>query len=169
VLVTNLLPHSEAMAEEILYDSDEELSLPLNWPMNFHFGLIRGWGRVELPRMKWGAWRQCRFVEDRAVVIGWDGGVSPCYALMHSYAYYVYGRRKNVSRYVLGNVRESSLADIWQAEEYVRFRARVRDFRFTTCVDCGAACDYAENNEDCMGNVPSCADCLWAQGIIRCP
>ncbi len=28
---------------------------------------------------EWGAWRQCRFIGDRAVVIGWDGGVSPCY------------------------------------------------------------------------------------------
>lgn len=119
--------------------------------------------------MKWGAWQQCGFMTDRAVVIGWDGGVSPCYPLMHSYPYYIYGRRKNVSRYVLGNVREAALSDIWQSEEYVRFRAKVRDFRFMYCVDCGLACDYAENNEDCLGNVPSCADCLWAQGIIRCP
>ncbi len=167
VLVSNLLPHTEAMGDEILYDSDEPLGLPLSWPVKEAGGI--GWGRMDLPRMKWGAWRQCRFVEDRAVVIGWDGGVSPCYPLMHSYPYYIYGRRKNVSRYLLGNVNEQALADIWQSEEYVRFRARVRDFRFMYCVDCGLACDYAENNEDCLGNVPSCADCLWAQGIIRCP
>ncbi|MGQ9585737.1 MAG: hypothetical protein ACUVXG_10090 [Anaerolineae bacterium] len=41
--------------------------------------------------------------------------------------------------------------------------------RFPSCVDCGAACDYAEQNEDCWGNVPSCADCLWAQDVVRCP
>jgi tungsten cofactor oxidoreducase radical SAM maturase len=167
VLVSNLLPYTEAMCDEILYDSEEQLSLPLNWPTNFNYGLV--WGQVDLPRMKWGAWQQCRFVDDRAVVIGWDGGVSPCYPLMHSYPYYIYGRRKNVSRYVLGNVNECSLADIWQSQEYVCFRAKVRDFRFMYCVDCGAACDYAESNEDCLGNVPSCADCLWAQGIVRCP
>lgn len=166
-LVSNLLPHTEAMGDEILYDSDRPLSLPLSWPVKTTRGIV--WGRMDLPRMKWGAWRQCRFVLDRAVVVGWDGGVSPCYPLMHSYPYYIYGRRKNVSRYVLGNVNDQSLVDIWQSEEYVRFRAKVRDFRFMYCVDCGLACDYAENNEDCLGNVPSCADCLWAQGIIRCP
>ena len=167
VLVTNLLPYTEAMGDEILYDRDEPLPLPSGWPAPGGDWLL--WGSVDLPRMKWGAWRQCRFIGDRAVVIGWDGGVSPCYPLMHSYPYYIYGRRKNVTRYVLGNVNEQPLADIWQSEEYVRFRAKVRDFRFMWCVDCGAACDYAENNEDCLGNVPSCADCLWAQGIIRCP
>lgn len=167
VLVSHLLPYTEAMCDEILYDSDKPLSLPLSWPVK-ETGAIN-WGRMDLPRMKWGAWRQCRFMLDRALVIGWDGGVSPCYPLMHSYPYYIYGRRKNVSRYVVGKVKEQPLADIWQSEEYVRFRAKVHDFRFMWCVDCGLACDYAENNEDCLGNVPSCADCLWAQGIIRCP
>jgi len=167
VLVTNLLPHTPKMVEEVLYDRDEPLPTPIGWPIASGDWLL--WGVVKLPRTKWGAQRRCRFIEDRAVVIGWDGGVSPCYALMHSYPYYIYGRLKNVSRYVLGNVREQPLADIWGSEEYVRFRAKVRDFRFVSCVDCGLACNYAEDNEDCWGNVPSCADCLWAQDIVRCP
>jgi len=167
VLVTNLLPHTPEMCDEILYDSDEPLGPPLNWPVPDRGSIV--WGRIDLPNMKWGAWRRCRFIRERATVIGWDGGVSPCYALSHSYSYYVYGRRKQVGRYVLGNVCERSLADIWSSEEYVCFRARVREFRFESCVDCGMACDYAENNEDCAGNVPSCADCLWAQDIVRCP
>ena len=45
----------------------------------------------------------------------------------------------------------------------------VRDFRFPSCVDCGEACAYAEHNQDCWGNAPSCADCLWAQDLVRCP
>lgn len=167
VLVSNLLPHTEEMTKEILYDSDQPLRLPLSWPVHDRGAIV--WGRMDLPRMKWGARRRCRFIEDRALVIGWDGGVSPCYALMHSYPYYIYSRLKNVSRYVLGNVREQPLADIWSSEEYVRFRAKVRDFRFVSCVDCGLACTYAEENEDCWGNAPSCADCLWAQDIVRCP
>jgi Fe-coproporphyrin III synthase len=36
VLVSNLLPYTEAMCDEILYDSDEQLSLPLNWPTTFN-------------------------------------------------------------------------------------------------------------------------------------
>ena len=167
VLITNLLPHTLEMAEEILYDRDQPLPTPIGWPVASGDWLL--WGVAKLPRMKWGAWRRCRFVEDRAMVIGWDGGVSPCYALMHSYPYYIYGRRKEVSRYVLGNGREQPLADIWSSEEYVRFRAKVREMRFPSCVDCGMACTFAEDNEDCWGNVPSCADCLWAQDMVRCP
>ena len=167
VILSNLLPHTPELAAEILYDREEPLPLSGGWALKVGDWLL--WGMVRAPRMKWGAWRRCRFIEERALVIGWDGGVSPCYALMHSYPYYIYGRRKEVSRYVLGNVREQPLADIWSSEEYVRFRAKVREMRFPSCVDCGMACTFAEDNEDCWGSVPSCADCLWAQDIVRCP
>lgn len=167
VLITNLLPHTPELAEEVLYDHDKPLPMPTGWSVSV--GSYLQWGTARLPRVKWGAHRYCRFVGTRSLVVGWDGGVSPCYALMHSYPYYIYGRRKEVTRYVLGKVPEQSLADIWTSDEYVSFRAKVREMRFPSCVDCGAACDYAEQNEDCWGNAPSCADCLWAQDMVRCP
>lgn len=167
VIVTNLLPHTPEMVKETLYDRDEPLRMGGGWGIQ-RAGWI-AWGTPRLARMKWGGWQRCRFVKDPSVVIGWDGGVSPCYALMHSYTYYIYGRRKEVTRYVLGSVRERSLADIWTSEEYVLFRAKVRDFRFPSCVDCGMDCSFAQENTDCYGNDPSCADCLWAQDIIQCP
>lgn len=167
-LVSNLLPHLPEMMEELLYDSDQPLPISIGWHNPRADWLL--WGIVKMPRMRWGARRRCRFIEGRSLVIGWDGGVSPCYALMHSYPYYIYGQLKEVSRYVLGNVMERPLVEIWTSEEYVRFRAKVREFRFPSCVDCGLiGCDYREANEDCWGNAPSCADCLWAQDIIRCP
>lgn len=46
---------------------------------------------------------------------------------------------------------------------------RSEKLQVRTCVDCGLACDLAERNEDCWMNNPSCADCLWASDIIRCP
>ena len=167
VIVTNLLPHTLEMVSETLYDRDEPLLLGGGWGIQ-RAGWI-AWGTPNLPRMKWGAVRQCKFIKEPAMVIGWDGGVSPCYALMHSYPYYIYGRQKQVDRFVLGFVGERSLAEIWTSEEYVTFRAKVRDFRFPSCVDCGKDCSYAQENGDCWGNDPSCADCLWAQDIIRCP
>jgi len=167
VIMTNLLPHTPELAKEILYDRDEPLHLGGGW------GIQRGgwitWGHPKLPRMKWGAVRRCRFISEPSLVIGWDGCVSPCYALLHSYPYYIYGRRKEVNRYTLGSVKEQSLAKIWTSEEYVLFRAKVRDFRFPSCVDCGIDCTYAQENSDCWGDDPSCADCLWAQGVIQCP
>ncbi|MCX7855431.1 MAG: SPASM domain-containing protein [Anaerolineae bacterium] len=171
VLVTHILPHTLEMAAEALYGRDETPSLPLppGWALESGGWLL--WGIVELPRMNWGAERRCRFVAGRALVVGWDGGVSPCYALSHTYPYYIFGRRKNVTRYTFGNVHQQSLADIWTSDEYVRFRAEVRHFNFPSCVDCQLrdTCDIAEANNGCWGWCPSCADCLWAQDIVRCP
>jgi tungsten cofactor oxidoreducase radical SAM maturase len=166
-IVTNLLPHTPQLAKEILYDRNEPLHLGGGWGI-YRAGWI-AWGHPKLPRMKWGAVRRCRFVNEPSLTIGWDGAVSPCYALLHSYPYYIYGRLKQVSRYTLGSLKGKSLAEIWTSEEYVLFRAKVRDFRFPSCVDCGIDCTYAQENSDCWGNDPSCADCLWAQNLLQCP
>jgi tungsten cofactor oxidoreducase radical SAM maturase len=171
VLVSNVLPYTEEMRAEILYGYEPRP--PLNaggWPVKADAWVM--WGTLDLPRMHWGAERRCRFVQDRAMVVGWDGGVSPCYALSHNYSYFtVDGRRKLVTRYVLGNVNDQPLTEIWMGEEYVRFRSEVRGFHFPSCPNCDlrADCDLRERNEGCWGWAPSCADCLWAQDIIRCP
>jgi radical SAM protein with 4Fe4S-binding SPASM domain len=143
---------------------------PAGWPVKTGDWIM--WGSLDLPRMYWTAERQCKFVQDNAVVVGWDGGVSPCYALCHNYDYFALdGKNKHVNRHVVGNVNEQSLADIWMAEDYVRFRSDVRAFHFPSCPDCDLrdSCDLREVNEGCWGPNPSCADCLWAQDIIRCP
>jgi tungsten cofactor oxidoreducase radical SAM maturase len=171
VLVSNVLPYTEEMRSEILYGYEPRSPFSASgWPVRADAWVM--WGTSELPRMHWGAERRCRFVQDRAIVVGWDGGVSPCYALSNSYSYFaVDGRKKQVSRYVLGNVKEQPLAEIWMSEEYVRFRSEVRGFHFPSCPDCDLreSCDLRERNEGCWGWNPSCADCLWAQDIVRCP
>jgi len=171
VLVSNVLAYTADMRDEMLYGYEPRP--PFNaggWPVSL--GAWVTWGTLELPRMHWGAERRCRFVQDRAIVVGWDGGVSPCYALSHNYTYFaIDGRQKQVTRYILGNVNEQSLAGIWTSEEYVRFRSEVRGFHFPSCPDCDLreTCDLRERNEGCWGWNPSCADCLWAQDIVRCP
>lgn len=159
------------MRKEMLYGYEPRSLFDAGgWPVKLDAWVT--WGTLELPRMHWGAERRCRFVHDRTVVVGWDGGVSPCYALSHNYNYLAFdGRQKRLSRYVLGNVNEQSPAEIWMSEDYVRFRSEVRAFRFPSCPDCDlrATCDLRERNEACWGWIPSCADCLWAQGIVRCP
>lgn len=171
VLVSHVLPYTEAMREEVLYGHEPQEPMKSGgFPVKADAWVM--WGTLDLPRMHWGAERRCRFVNDRSMVIGWDGGVSPCYALSHNYTYFtIDGRKKRVSRYLLGNVSQESLAEIWMSEEYVRFRSEVRMFHFPSCPDCDlrATCDLRENNEGCWGWNPSCADCLWAQDIIRCP
>jgi tungsten cofactor oxidoreducase radical SAM maturase len=171
VLVSNVLPYTSEMREEMLYGYVPREPLESGgWPVSL--GAWVTWGTLELPRMHWGAERRCRFVQDRALVVGWDGSVAPCYALAHSYSYLaIDGRPKQVQRYTLGKVQDQSLADIWMSEEYTRFRSEVRAFHFPSCPDCDlrATCDLRERNEACWGWSPSCADCLWAQDIVRCP
>ena len=169
IMVSNLLPYRPEQTGQTLYDRAEAVAIPASWAVGGGNWLL--WGITKLPRMKWGAERRCRFVDEESLVVGWDGGVSPCYALAHTYPYYMYGRHKEVERYVLGNVRDRSLAEIWSSDDYLSFRAKVRAFRFPSCVDCPleGGCDYAAHNQDCWGNDPSCADCLWAQNIIQCP
>ena len=171
VLVSNILAYTDEMRSEILYGYEPRRPLDAgSWPVKAGAWVM--WGTLDLPRMHWGAERRCRFVQDRATVIGWDGNIAPCYALSHSYSYLaIDGRRKQVARYALGNVTQQSLLDAWTSEDYCRFRSEVRDFRFPSCPDCDLreTCDLRERNEGCWGWNPSCADCLWAQDIVRCP
>jgi len=171
VLVTNVLPYTADMRDQMLYGYDPQPSLDArNWPV--HSGAWVTWGSLDLPRMHWGAERRCKFIQDRSMVIGWDGGVTPCYALSHNYSYYaIDGCAKQVERYVLGNVNQQTLADIWMSEDYVLFRSEVRSFHFPSCPNCDLreTCDLRQRNEGCWGWNPSCADCLWAQDIVRCP
>lgn len=187
VVVTNVLPYTEEFKEEILYrlatgsyslarskwspeivlpriDARREYLEPL-------LGLLRYGGVIDpLPRRSDGAEGYCRFVGEGAVAVAWDGEVSPCVALMHSYTCYVLGREKAIRRYTLGNVGREEITRIWDRDEYVQFRARVQQFDFSPCAHCGG-CQLAESNEeDCFGNqFPVCGDCLWARGVILCP
>jgi tungsten cofactor oxidoreducase radical SAM maturase len=171
VLVSNVLAYTDEMRDQILYGYEPRAPFSAgNWPIKTDSWVLLG--VLDLPRMHWGAEPRCRFVHDRAAVIGWDGSVLPCYALAHNYSYLaIDGRRKNVMRYALGSVAEQSLLEIWTSEEYCRFRNEVRDYHFPSCPDCDLreTCDLREKNEGCWGWNPSCADCLWAQDIIRCP
>jgi MoaA/NifB/PqqE/SkfB family radical SAM enzyme len=87
VLVSNVLPYTEDMRGEILYGHEPQPPFSAGgWPVKL--GAWVTWGNLELPRMHWGAERRCRFVQDRSLVVGWDGSVAPCYALSHNYSYF---------------------------------------------------------------------------------
>lgn len=180
-MVTNILPYTPEMCEEVLYHRSIER---INWqPSSWH-------PKIDLPEIDMNAvtrealfraWTtrpgsffkkpyHCPFVEQRSTTVGWEGSVSPCLALLHSHESYLFEMKRSVTNYRLGNVNETSLADIWQSNEYKAFREKVEQFDFSPCTYC-ASCEMAEaNQEDCFGNTfPTCGGCLWAQGIIQCP
>ncbi len=188
VVVTNVLPYTREFEEEIIYwlaagsprprersrwspeillpriDARPEYLEPL-------LGLLRHGGTIDpLLGHPEKAYGYCRFVREGAAAVAWDGGVSPCIPLMHSYTCHVLGREKAIRRYTIGNVNDEAISRIHEREEYRKFRARIIEFDFPPCADCGG-CEYAEaNEEDCFGNeFPVCGDCLWARGIIQCP
>jgi MoaA/NifB/PqqE/SkfB family radical SAM enzyme len=114
--------------------------------------------------------KTCRFIKERCTFIRWDGSVSSCMGLLHSYTTYLHNSERRIEAYTLGNINESSIGEIWNSNEYTEFRDKVYEFNFSPCHMCGG-CEYFESNkEDCFGNkFPACGACLWAQGVIQCP
>lgn len=190
IILTNLMPYVEELKEEILYwMAAEKPWTSSGSPFSPRMIAPRVDARPEnlaaLNELFWSgcaaeptpplsrnpdADGHCRFVEQGAAAVAWDGGVSPCIPLMHSYRCFVLGREKRIRRWTVGHIATEEIGDIWNREEYRAFRRRVLEFDFSPCVHCGG-CDFSESNEeDCFGNRhPTCGDCLWARNIIVCP
>ena len=187
IVLTNVLPYTEELSDEILYglitgglypmprskwrpeirvprmDSRREVLDPL-------MGLLEHASAVDPPAGPLDGGAHCRFVNEGSAVVAWDGELSPCIPLMHSYPCYIMRRPKQIRRYTLGNTGKESITSIWAHEEFVRFRALVQQFDFAPCSNCGGCHMVESNEEDCFGNTfPVCGDCLWARGVIQCP
>ncbi len=181
--ISSVQPHTKELRDEVLYGKTLGQSLG-------------PFSRIDLARMdsaaEWGpAFGQilaqcglhysngraatsledsCPFVESGSLSIRWDGRVSPCLPLLHSHFAYLGDRRREIREHSFGTLQERSLAEIWNDEDYVRFRDRLQQFDFPPCTRCNG-CDSVDSNlEDCFGSVaPACGACAWAQGFIVCP
>ena len=116
---------------------------------------------------------RCPFIASGAGAVGWDGGLSPCLPLLHNHTSYhslcSYNERFS-RRWIIGNVLESDLLDLWNTPEHMTFRENVQSFLFAPCTRCGFCDMYLKNEQDCFGNTfPTCGGCMWAQGVIQCP
>jgi len=118
--------------------------------------------------------RKCPYVEKNATTIRWDGGVAPCQEYLHEHRCYVNKHYKKVIRCSFGNIKERSLEEIWNEEEYVEFRERTKNIVESTpwCGDCPYStmdCWFTRSNElDCYGNTPSCSECIYSTGLAKC-
>jgi MoaA/NifB/PqqE/SkfB family radical SAM enzyme len=186
-LVTNVLPYTPDMQDEILYaraltDAVYTASpwlRSLDYPrmdMNpttreAFYHALRGNHSVSIAGGRlWEKNNECPFIEKGALAIRWDGDASPCLALLHDHKSYLHGYERSLKRHVIGNVLEQNLEDIWNKPEYLSLRTRLREFNFSPCILCGGCDFFKSNEEDCIGSpFPTCGGCLWAQGIIQCP
>jgi len=186
-LVTNVLPYTDAMQEEILYaramDDTIYTSSPLLRVLDFPkidvnpatreaiYEAMRGNHSLSISGSDLGERNnRCPFNEKGSLAIRWDGCVSPCLSLLHDHTSYLHGYERSIRHHPVGNILERNIVEIWTRPEYVAFRKRLQEFNFSPCTYCGG-CDYFKaNEEDCIGSpFPACGGCLWAQGIIRCP
>ena len=185
LLVTNVLPYTAEMYHEILYlralnevsytSSPFRLDLPkinvdsATYDSVYH--ALRNFRSVNFSGGNLGeSTNRCPFIESGATAISWEGNMSPCLPLLHSYVTYLHDTERNLKRHVVGNVNERSLYDLWHAPDYVAFRERVQEFDFSPCTSCGGCDLFESNEEDCFGNTfPTCGACLWGQGVIQCP
>jgi MoaA/NifB/PqqE/SkfB family radical SAM enzyme len=181
-MVTNILPYSPEMREEVLYSraiSDFVYGPPLELPkmdMNeitreAFYRILRCGKNVAYPGNRLEeANNRCPFIEKGATAISWEGNVSPCLPLLHTHTDYLEERERFARRYHVGNLAESGLLELWNQPEYVALRERLKNFDFSPCHVCGGCGLSEKNEEDCFGNeFPTCGGCLWAQGLIQCP
>lgn len=187
IVVSNLVPHTAELCDRILYQhwtSARADGKPSTWNPSIDLPRLDAWSKASpvIERLQRsgsnlsvlgaplaGEGLRCRFVTEGRVAIDPDGNVSPCLALLHSYAYFFRGQRRQVRAFWVGNVNQRSLAALWEDPSYAQFRDRVLRWQFSPCIDCGG-CDLRESNEtDCFGNeFPCCGECLWAAGIVQC-
>jgi len=112
----------------------------------------------------------CPFIENGSGAINWNGNLSPCLPLMHSYSMFLDIFQRNSKGWIIGNILEKDLIDLWNEPEHLSFRERVQAFDFPPCTLCGGCELICTNETDCFNNkFPTCGGCLWAQGFIQCP
>ncbi len=185
--VSNVMAHTDELRQEVLYRG-----AMYNGPYQFS----DGHPRVNLPRIDVNEYTQgplaevqrgnysiqvnsgmmgqgvytCPFVEKGSLAVRWDGAVSPCLPLMHTFNSFLDNRPRRSYAYDVGSVLERDLLGLWEDPQYVALRQRLQSFEFSPCTDCNCCELPEENREDCLGNTfPACSGCLWAAGLIQCP
>jgi putative metalloenzyme radical SAM/SPASM domain maturase len=116
--------------------------------------------------------KKCSFLEKGSVFISASGDVHPCHFLWHKYQCYVSGWKKYVNPVSFGNLREKNLLEIWNSEDFIKFRNSASQYDYPLCSNCTfSPCDYIYSEvfeQDCYINHIPCCDCQWCLGIFHC-
>ncbi|MBE2202626.1 MAG: SPASM domain-containing protein [Anaerolinea sp.] len=186
-MVSNLLPHTAEMVDEILYENtlNDITYLPSPWlrsvsipKMEFNeltsgplLAAMSSGYNVSFAGSNLGVANDvCTFIENGSLAIGWDGRIAPCPPLLYNHTGYLRGYERASHAHILGNIKEHDLLTLWLDPEYVAYRERVHRFAFAPCTSCGGCDDSHANDTDCFDSpAPACGGCLWAQAVIQCP
>lgn len=151
----------EALAKESFNELFERLS-----PKILGAGV-----RFAYPGLSPNFFRGCPFALNRALFVRCDGNVAPCLYFSRSWKTEVFGTLRDIKEYILGNVSDSSLLDIWR-RKYVELFFRLSFNHLPSCLECPfkKGCKFTSTNEtDCWGNSPNCAHCPYLHKLSLCP
>ncbi|MCM2358043.1 MAG: radical SAM/SPASM family putative metalloenzyme maturase [Geobacteraceae bacterium] len=127
---------------------------------------------LRLPEVALREKRRCSFVEEGGAFVSWEGNVSPCYFLWHSYRCFASGWSQQVYPKVFGNLEREGILNIWNGPAYRSFRENVLGYDYPDCSSCGLApCDYVQTEafeQDCHIKEVPCGACLWCMGVFQC-
>ncbi|SFH87977.1 tungsten cofactor oxidoreducase radical SAM maturase [Tindallia magadiensis] len=171
LIVSNLIPQTEETKNSIMYTlyPTENTKGNLNqiryyaWKQNVN---------IYIPAMALKTERRCDFIEDVTTFITAYGDIVPCYRLSQNSQEFVFGRKKMVKKYRFGNLKDKGLLEIWNSDEYRKFRYTIYNNHYPSCPDCDLVegCELPKKaDEDCYGNGTSCSDCLWSRNFVICP
>ena len=151
IIVTNVLPYAEDHKDQILYSLsasnryqqprskwNPEIMLPRIDVRPEH---IQALGKISFEALSFGFDPYvnrnynglCPFVERGAIAITYDGELSPCVPLMHTYDCYILGKAKRFVKHSFGNIHQSTPQEIWDSAAYRIFRKKLRIPSYNVC------------------------------------
>lgn len=166
--LSHLVPILEKDCDDIFYTRYENVEGKKFLDRIFTYRDIK----ITIPDMELKTERRCSFIDKGYIYIDVNGDVMSCYRLANNYDEYVFGEKKRVLKHSFGNIKEKTLKEIIEGKEYQIFWNTVYNNQFPSCMDCDlkGGCSLVEDTKyDCNFSTPSCADCLWARNMIRCP
>jgi len=130
--------------------------------------------RLDLPETAAREPRECAFVQNPSLFVAYDGALTPCYYLWHSYSAWFLGAEVRVNQRVFGRVPEDDPLQVWRSQAFCRFREEALIEDYARCADCSVApCDHVQGfpasfSKDCYGRTVPCGSCPWSGGGFAC-
>ncbi|MFN2396269.1 MAG: SPASM domain-containing protein [Bacteroidales bacterium] len=170
LVISHFMPQEPGQGSDILYSRYENKEMKEKFHKIRNYSFRKGL-RIIFPEVELKTERKCAFVNNDATYITSRGEVVPCYRLSHQGSEVVFGRYKTLQQYSFGNISDRSLKEIWEDEEYMKFRKKIYNNHYPSCPDCDLVdgCSLIHDVDfDCHGESPNCADCLWARKFVFC-
>jgi len=180
--ISNVLPYTKELNQQVLYNGFIGRSTPASSnnilpPMEIDINILGTINNAlrNIYKKKFSESNtnyfisNCPFIEKKSTAIRHDGALSPCLPFMHRHEIFFENRLRVIEPYIIGNINQDKILDLWNNDTYRKHRESVFNFDFL-CTACALCFEFDSNDCDCFSyNSPVCGGCLWAMGFIKCP